>query len=172
MRDKLFGQGGDLGVREIGKIQIGLLVFHEAEIKSAFTFMASIGADYGEPAHQAGRISRSIQTERGEHDAVAATSTLHQEIAIPLVGQGERKVDAKFLAPNSGASIDDALDSAICRYGSTVAWSVEIRHGGSISNRFGFRDFGLYDFNARSFKALQGSARVCLLGLRTSAQQE
>ena len=43
------------------------------------------------------------------------------------------------------------MDSAICRYGSTVAWAVEIRHGGSISNLLDFRDF-----NARSFKSLQG----------------
>jgi hypothetical protein len=81
-----------------------LLASHETEIKSAFTLMASIGADYGEPAHKAGRIAGSIQTERGKHYAVAAASTLHQEIAIPLVGQRERKVDAKLLAPNSGAA--------------------------------------------------------------------
>src|SRR6185437_872659 len=29
LRDELFGQSGDLGVREIGEIQIRLLVFHE-----------------------------------------------------------------------------------------------------------------------------------------------
>jgi hypothetical protein len=112
--------------------------------------MARIGADYGEPAHKAGRISGSIQSERGKHYAIAAGSALHQEIAVPLIGEGERNVDAKILAPNSGASIDDALDSTICRYGSTVAWPVEIRHGRSISNLLGFRDF-----NLRSFKVLQ-----------------
>jgi len=113
--------------------------------------MARIGADYGEPAHKAGRISGSIQSERGKHYAIAAGSALHQEIAVPLIGEGERNVDAKILAPNSGASIDDGLDSTICRYGITVAWSVEIRHGGSISNLLDF-----CDFDARSFKALQG----------------
>ena len=112
--------------------------------------MASIGADYGEPAHEAGRISGGIQTERGQHHSVSAAAALHQEIAIPLLGHGERKVDAKLLAADSGAAIDHALDSAIRRYGSAVTRPVEIRHSGSISNLFGFRDF-----NLRSFKVLQ-----------------
>ena len=96
--------------------------------------MASVGADHGETAHKAGRISGSIQTERGKHYAVAAASALHQEVAIPLVGHREREVDAKLFAADSGAATDDALDSAIRRNGRTVAWAVEIRHSGSSSN--------------------------------------
>ena len=94
-------------------------------------FMASVRTDHREPAHERGRVSGGIQTERGHHRSVAAASTLHQEIAIPFIGHGKRKVDAKLLAANSDPAIDDALDSAICRKRRTVARPPRVRLRGS-----------------------------------------
>ena len=124
------------------------------------------------PRMRPGVSPAAFRPSGGSTPPVTASAALHQEIAIPLLGHGEDKVDAKLLAANSGAAIDDAFDSAICRYGSTVARPVEIRDCGSIRNRFGFRDLGFYDFTARSFKALQRGARLCLLGPRTGTQHE
>ena len=53
------------------------------------------------PRMSAGCVSCSIQTERGQHHSVSATSALHQEIAVPFVRHGEREVDPKLFAANS-----------------------------------------------------------------------
>ena len=50
--DQLFGNRGDFGIRKIRKIQIRLLIFHEAEIKSfSVAVVTCIGTYDGKSAH-------------------------------------------------------------------------------------------------------------------------
>jgi hypothetical protein len=59
-------------------------------------------------------ISRCGEAERRIHNSVPASSTLHQEIPVPLVGHGQRKADAEFFFSNAYAPIDDSLNAAVC----------------------------------------------------------
>jgi hypothetical protein len=60
---------------------------------------------------------------------------LHQEIAIPFLRHGKRKLDAKFLAADSGTAIDHTLDSAVCRNRRAVTRPPRIWFRGSGSDR-------------------------------------
>src|SRR6185503_1306824 len=101
---------------EISEVQKCLLISHESEIKTcAMVLMTRIGADDGESPYECGRISGSIKTEWRQHNSIAATSALHQEITVPFIWHCKRKRDSELFAVNSGASIDHAFDSAICR---------------------------------------------------------
>src|SRR5207244_753677 len=87
----LLGQRGDLSIGEICKIQIRLLIFHKGEIKSGvMALMAGISTEHRESAHQSGRVSGGIQTKRRHYDAVAASSALHEKVAIPSIRHGSR----------------------------------------------------------------------------------
>ena len=89
LRDELFGEHGDLSVGEIGEVQIRLLILHEIEVEwSTMALVACIRTNHREPAHKGGSVSCSIQTKRGHHHSVSATSALHQEIAIPFLRHG------------------------------------------------------------------------------------
>lgn len=52
-------------------------------------------------------VSRGVQPKAWKHDTVAATSTLHREVAIPIVGHSQGEGDTEFLAADSGATMDE-----------------------------------------------------------------
>ena len=152
--NELFGERRHLDISEVCKVQIGLLVFHEAEIKSSpMTLMASIRTDHREAAHECGRISRRNQAEWWQYNTISATSALHKKIAIPVVRHRQREVDSKFFAAYTSAAINDSLNPAVGRKRRTVARAVGIRFRGSSGNRCSFGDF-----HARTFELHQPSA--------------
>jgi hypothetical protein len=55
------------------------------------------------------------RTAGRQHHTVTTPAALHQEIAIPFVGHGEREIDSKFLAANFGAVIDHSINPAVRR---------------------------------------------------------
>ena len=139
LRDELLGERGDLGVGEIGEVQIRLLVLHEIEVEwSTVALVTCIRTDHRKPAHKGGSVSCGIETKRSHHRSVSATSALHQEITIPFLRHGECKVDSKFLAADARTAVDHTLDAAICRNRRAVTRSPRIRLRSSGSNRRSF----------------------------------
>jgi hypothetical protein len=143
LRDELFGKRCDFGVGEISEVKVGLLIFHESEIKSGMMApMPGVSADHSESTHESGRVSSGTQAKWSHDDAIAAGSALHEEITIPSVRHGENEGDSEFFAGKSRATIHNAFDSAVRRQRRAVTWSPWIRFGGSRRNgcRFGDLD--------------------------------
>ncbi len=78
LRDELFCQCSDLNIREVSEVQIGLLIAHEAEIKSRIAaLMACVRTYDSEAAYQSRGVSSRVQSKRRAYDAVATGSALH-----------------------------------------------------------------------------------------------
>ena len=77
--------------------------------------MSGIGAGNGEAANQGGLLAGVRGACRVSDKAVAASATLHHEVAIPgvLFGQSHREANAELFAADSFAAIDHAINAAV-----------------------------------------------------------
>ncbi len=75
--------------------------------------VAGVGAHDGKAAYQSRFVSGGIQTQWRQYNAIAATSALHQEIAIPFLRHGQCEGDTELLSANSGSAIDHPLYATV-----------------------------------------------------------
>src|SRR5579885_1680967 len=75
--------------------------------------MTTVRARNGESPYQSRRLARSIQPKRSTHDTIASCAALHQEIAVPLIGQGQRKRDPELFSADSSPPVHDSFDAAM-----------------------------------------------------------
>jgi hypothetical protein len=145
-----------------------LLVSHEREIKSwMVALMARIRARDCESAYEPRCVSRSVQSEWRQYNTVAATPTLHQQVAIPFVGHSQCEGDTEFLAANSNPAMDDAFDPTVGRKRPDATLVPGDRLGASSL------DFsGLGDLDVWKLDVYQTGARVPLLGERRRRERE
>ena len=172
VRDDLLGDSGDFSVGEEGKVEIGLLIAHEGEVKrTGFRLVSCIGAGYGESAGECRLVAGVVGPGGVSDDAVAASAALHHEVAVPggFVGQCKRKAYAEFLAVYALAAIDDTIDSAVRgQRADTLSAGVRRRDG-----RSGGYKRGLGDLGALDLQSCQIGARICHLsaGSQRAAQK-
>jgi hypothetical protein len=115
--------------------------------------MTCIRAYNGESAYECRRVASSVQSKGRKYNAVATSATLHQQVAVPLVGHGQCEGDSKFLSINSSASVHYTFDSAICWQRRTASLVPGNGLGGSGSNGRRFGDFNILDFEVCQFRA-------------------
>src|SRR5581483_10456424 len=108
----------DFGICHVRKIEISLLVAHEAKVERVgLRLMSGIRACNGKPASQGWLIAGIGRTQRIGDESIATPSALHHEIAIPCIvcRQSQRKTDSEFFAANSLTPMDNAIDAAMHR---------------------------------------------------------
>jgi len=108
--------------------------------------MTCIRAYNGESAYESRRVSSSVQSKGRKYNAVATAPTLHQQVAVPLIGHGQCEGDSKLFSVDSGASVHDTFDSAICRQRCGASLVPGNSLGGSSSNDGRFGDFNILGF--------------------------
>src|SRR5579863_5746980 len=129
--------------------------------------MTCIRAYNGESAYESRRVSSSVQSEGRKYNAVATAPTLHQQIAVPLIGHGQGKNDSEFFSVDSSSPVHHAFDAAICWQRCGASLVPGNRLGGSSSNG---RRFG--DFNMIGFEVCQLRAGVRFLRPRTTSRDK
>jgi hypothetical protein len=77
--------------------------------------VSGIGAGHGESARERGLVAGVVRTRWIGNNAIAASATLHHEVADPgsRLGQGKSKANAEFLSVYTLAAIDNSIDSAV-----------------------------------------------------------
>src|SRR5580704_4957752 len=112
--------------------------------------MTCIRTYNGESAYESRRVSSSIQSKGRKYNTVATSATLHQQVAIPLIGHGQCEGDSKLFSVDSGAAVHHTFDSAIRRQrcAASLVPGNSLRCPGSNGRRFG-------DFNILGFEVCQ-----------------
>src|SRR5690348_7996568 len=108
--------------------------------------VASVVAEHRESTYERGLVSGRIEAERCHDDTVAACSTLHYKIAVPVIGHCKREADTELLGVHSRPAIHHSLNAAVSGQWRCATLSPRYFFSGSGRNRGGFCDLKVWGF--------------------------